>query len=337
MALAQGKGVCQQLLESRKNREGPGSFYSFFPKLVPFGWSETLKGRCGVEVGTRFNTLLGNLSLTYDQEQDGITKHRGVRNCLNNWYYDLNNDTANSMLVGSWGKDTRMRPPRDIDVLFVLPNEVYHRFQGRAGNKQSALLQEVKAVLERKYRTTSIRGDGPVIVIPFTTYAVELVPGFRTTGSSFLIPITAGGGRYKSFEPDAEIAHIKTSNDASNGNTRHLVKMMKCWQNVCNVPLKSFLIELLAGEFIARWDHRGKSTVYYDWMTRDFFAYIQYRANGSVSVPGTYESLPLGSAWLSRAQSAHGRALKAIEYESKYPYLAGDEWQKIFGPYIPNG
>ena len=33
------------------------------------------------------------------------------------------------MLSGSWGKLTRVRPVRDIDVLFVLPYSVYQRFQ----------------------------------------------------------------------------------------------------------------------------------------------------------------------------------------------------------------
>ena len=32
----------------------------------------------------------------------------------------------------------------DLDMLFILPNEVYWRIEGLSGNKQSQLLQEVK-------------------------------------------------------------------------------------------------------------------------------------------------------------------------------------------------
>jgi tRNA nucleotidyltransferase (CCA-adding enzyme) len=70
-----------------------------------------------------------NIALTKDQEEDGITKHTGVRSCLNKHYHSVTSGYANSMLIGSWGKLTRVRPVRDIDVLFVLPYSVYQRLQ----------------------------------------------------------------------------------------------------------------------------------------------------------------------------------------------------------------
>ncbi len=36
------------------------------------------------------------------------------------------------------------------------------------------------------------------------------------------------------------------------------------------VPIKSFCVELLAIDFLNTWQYRGKTTVYYDWMVRDF-------------------------------------------------------------------
>jgi len=62
------------------------------------------------------------------------------------------------------------------------------------------------------------------------------------------------------------------------------------------------------------------------------------RASGWVWVPGTMELLMLGDEWKSKAESAKGRAEKACEFESgQMPYSAGEEWQKIFGTYIPIG
>jgi len=43
----------------------------------------------------------------------------------------------------------------------------------------------------------------------------------------------------------------------------------------------------------------------------------------------------VGSAWKSRAETALARSKLACSYEPQYPGLAGDEWQKIFGPDIP--
>jgi len=283
----------------------------------------------------RFKRLLENLTLTDAQKADGETKHRGVRKCLNAHYYSSGSETANSLLVGSWGKATRIRPPRDIDVLFQLPYSVYQRFEQRPGNKQSQLLQEVKSVLEKTYPITKMRGDGQVVVVQFGSYAVEVVPAFALDGGGYWICDTNGGGKYKKTDPDAEVAAIKQSNDASNNNTRDLIRMMKCWQAYCNVPLKSFQIELLAIDFLALWEHRGKSATYYDWMTRDFFTYLISKANSVLFVPGTWETVWLSDAWKSRAESALWRAERACADESNYPCLAGGEWQKIYGTDIP--
>lgn len=289
-----------------------------------------------MSVGTRFQSLLDNLKLTESQRADGVTKHSGVRTCLNKHYYNSTSGTSNSMLIGSWGKNTEIRPPRDIDILFVLPYEVYKRFETRPGNKQSQLLHEVKQVLQTTYSTTTMRGDGQVVVVPFQSYNVEVVPAFELDTGQYWVCDTNGGGRYKTVDPKAEIKSVKESNDTTSGNTRDLIRMMKCWQGYCTVPLKSFCIELLAIAFLQTWPNKGKSTVYYDWMVRDFFSYLKGRALGYVFVPGTYESIALGDAWKSKAETAHTRAERACKYEAdQKPLEAGIEWQKIFSTYIP--
>lgn len=292
----------------------------------------------GLTVGQRFDKFLENIRLTEGQTFDGETKHGGVRGCLNAYYYGVSSTSANSLLVGSWGKHTRIRPPRDIDVLFVLPYAVYERFQQRPGNKQSQLLQEVKNALARTYSTTQMRGDGQVVIVPFTSYAVEVAPAFGLQNGQYWICDTNDGGRYKTVDPVAEINLVQSSDKETNGNTRHLIRMMKCWQGYCNVPIKSFWIEILAIEFLKSWEHRGKSTVYYDWMVRDFFAYLVRRAGSYIYTAGTMEMIYLGDAWKSRAETALERARKACDHESgNRPYSAGEEWQKIFSTFIPAG
>jgi hypothetical protein len=289
-------------------------------------------------VSERFDQFLLKLMLTEDQRCDGIIKHSGVRGCLNKHYYGVSSGSANSMLVGSWGKSTEIRPPRDIDVLFILPISVYYRHEQRPGNKQSQLLQEVRLILLQSYRNTRMRGDGQVVVVPFVSYAVEVVQAFRLQNGQYWICDTNSGGHYKLFDPAAEIENVRASNKTSRGNTRDLIRMMKRWQGDCSVQLKSFHLELLAIDFLKTWEHSGKSTVYYDWMVRDFFKYLTGRAGGWVYVPGTYEAIALGDAWKTRAETAYGRAIKACEHEAaNRPYSAGEEWQKIFGADIPIG
>ena len=161
-----------------------------------------------IYVRRRFQVFLENLKITADQAEDGETKHMGVVACLNRAYWNHSGETANRVLIGSWGKQTRVRPPRDIDILFILPVEDYWRFQQRTGNRQSQLLQEMRDVLGQTYSATNIRGDGQVIVIPFNTYKIEVAAAFPREGGGFLICDTNDGGRYKHVDPIAEIAAL---------------------------------------------------------------------------------------------------------------------------------
>lgn len=294
---------------------------------------------CGdreLSVSRRFDRFLSNITLTDDQKRNGAARREAVVRVLNEHYWRTSSAVANSVYVGSWAKFTRIRPPRDVDVLFNLPKSVYDRYQQRLGNKQSQLLQEVKSVIAAKFPSTAIRGDGPVVIVPFATYDVELIPAFALTGGGHWVCMTDGGGRYKTAQYAAEADAILNSNRDTNGNTRALVRMMKRWQSFCSVPLKSFHIELVAIDFLAQWGYRGRSSVYYDWMVRDFFAYLISRANSWVCAPGTFEAMNLGSVWKSKAETALTRAQKACKCETENDSAgAGDEWQKIFGPDIP--
>jgi hypothetical protein len=287
-------------------------------------------------VTARFKQFDANLKLTDDQISDGTTKYKGITKCLNGNYQNSDSETNNSMLIGSWGKHTRMRPPRDIDLLYTLPISVYQRFESYSGNKQSALLQEVKGVLEKKYSSTSMRADGQVILVRFNTISVEVVPSFLLTTGRHWICDTNNGGSYKEFDPVAEIDNMERANKDTNGNARFLTKYMKAWQAECSVPMKSFWIELLAIDFLSNWAYKESSPFYHDWMTRDFLKYLCGKKNSHVIVPGTYEYIALEDAWFSRAETARDRAVKAEQYEYRDEIqTAGEEWQKIFGIQIP--
>src|SRR4029077_1243881 len=173
-------------------------------------------------VRRRFNQFLSNLNITAAQAEDGETKHAGVRACLNQRYWNSSSETDNSMLIGSWGKQTRRRPTSDIDILFLLPAAEYHRFQERSGNRQSQLLQEIRDVLAQTYSQTRIRGDRQVVVVPFNTIPVEVSPGFRCQDGSIIVCDTNYGGRYVTSTAEAEVRDLAASDARWGGNTRAL-------------------------------------------------------------------------------------------------------------------
>jgi hypothetical protein len=289
-----------------------------------------------IAVRPRFEQFHRNLMLTPLQTQDAQTKRAGVVNRLNRHYYGSSSETANSFMIGSWGKNTAIRPPRDVDLYFILPDAVYYRFQNYVWNRQSALLQEVKGVLSGTYPNTDMRGDGQVVLVRFDSYAVEVVPAFRLTTGHYWICDTNNGGSYKVTNPPAEASYIETVDAANNRNLRPLIQMLKAWQSYCSVPLKSFQLELLAAAFLQQSPYRQNSFFWFDWIIRDFFVYLCKAAHTSITIPGTSEMIFLGDEWQSRALTAYGRALKACDYEeNNLVQYAGEEWQKIFGFQIP--
>src|SRR5208282_1898256 len=103
---------------------------------------------------------------------------RVAKSLFTKYYPDLTFTSDCYIKAGSFGKGTATKPRTDIDLIFRLPNDVYYRINALSGNKQSQLLQEVKRALLITYPTTDIRGDGPVVQVPFETYNFEVVPVF---------------------------------------------------------------------------------------------------------------------------------------------------------------
>jgi hypothetical protein len=293
-------------------------------------------GHKWIAVRQRFNQFNQRLSLTSLQSFDGYIKRQGVIKCLNQHYYGTDSGIENSFLIGSWGKETVTRPPRDVDVYFLLPPGVYYRYQNRIGNRQTALLQEVKGVLTSTYPNTEMKGDGQVVMVRFNTYNVEVVPAFLLDSGCFWICDTTGLGSYKLTAPDAERTHIEQVDAANNRNLRPLIRMLKSWQSFCSVPIKSFQLELVAAEFLAQSPWRQCDYFWFDWIVRDFFFYLYHQANNRISIPGIPALNFLGNDWQSRVVTAWSHATKACDYEqSNYVEAAGEEWQKIFGQDIP--
>ena len=106
------------------------------------------------------------------------------------------------------------------------------------------------------------------------TITFELVPPSSTTDDSFTFPDSNGGGSWKRTNPKPEIAAIRTRNNDCNGNLIPLCRMMRAWKGKMNVPIGGLLIDTLAYQFIGSWKHRDESYFYYDYMCRDFFAFM---------------------------------------------------------------
>jgi hypothetical protein len=226
-----------------------------------------------------------------------------------------------------------MSSARDVDVIFMLPASEYMQSTPNY-NYQSALLQKIKGILAEKYPNSDIRGDGPVVVVNFSNnHFIEVVLAIELTTDQFYIPFTDNGGHWKLDDPRALFKFINDSDNSTGGNTRNLIRMIKKWQENCNVPIKSLVIEIRAVLFLMDYEHKDKGSTYYDWMVRDYFKQLIEKANSTYTLPGLTEKIDYNSdAWISKAETAYARATKACQFESeKDETSATDEWKKLFG------
>ncbi|MDB5264654.1 MAG: hypothetical protein JWN64_225 [Parcubacteria group bacterium] len=285
-----------------------------------------------------FKKFLETIRLTDVQEEDARRKYNGVSKALHDAYYpNTTYDGSTKLLVGSYGKATYIRPPRDIDILFQMPATEFKRFDSLAGNKQSQLLQEIRSALKSTYTTTEvIKAFGKVVVIEFAdnTHNVELLPAWKLVDGTFRIPDTENGGSWQIYDPVREMQYIRDSSKKT-GKTLDLVRFCKKWADHCGVPIKSFVIEVLVVQYL---DSLGDaiSGKGYAILVNGFFEYLLTRVNGTV-ITASGEAISLGNAWQSRVETAGARAAKALDFDNNGDLPeASMEWRKVFGDNFPS-
>jgi UTP:GlnB (protein PII) uridylyltransferase len=128
--------------------------------VVRVAWKRSTKERTALGVGEWFNSFCWNLQV--QQADDISSRYRAITKRLNTDFWETVSDTAHSLYVGSYGRNTAI-DFSDIDMIMELPVALYHQYNKYITNGQSALLQAVKTSIERTYARTNLRADGQVI------------------------------------------------------------------------------------------------------------------------------------------------------------------------------
>jgi hypothetical protein len=113
---------------------------------------------------------------------------------------------------------------------------------------------------------------------------------------------------------------------------------MRCWKNQNNVNIKGILIDVLAYRFLSNWENKDKSYTYYDWMSRDFFAYLKEidTSQNSWQVMGSNRYIYNYENFQWQATVAYNKSIEAIKKESDgYPYSSKSLWREIYGTKFP--
>jgi hypothetical protein len=287
-----------------------------------------------------FSGFCSNLTI-----QDGgtiSTRYKAITRRLNTDFWSTVSDTSHSLYVGSYGRNTSIRGFSDLDMVFELPAAIYHQYNAHSGNGQSALHQAVRTSMQKTYSTSSIGGDGQVVVVSFQDgITFEVVPVFTNQSGSYTYPDSNSGGSWKTTNPKPEIQAIKNRNILCNKNLVPLCRMMRAWKRKWEVPIGGLLIDTLAYQFIENYEHRDKSYLYYDFMCRDFFKWMSEQSAEQVywKAPGSGQYVYGKGLFQYKAKRCYNISLDAIAYETSTPkkeWSAKQEWRKIFGTSFPD-
>jgi hypothetical protein len=274
-------------------------------------------------------TDIANISYRYKQ----ITKR------LNLDFWGSDSETSHSLYVGSYGRDTDIHIS-DIDMLFILPYNVYEQYNKHSGNGQSALLQAIRNSIQKTYDKTFIKADGQVIGLNFTDgICFEIVPCFVNQNDSFTFPDSNNGGSWKTTNPKPEIKAINDKNQEWNKNLKRLCRMIRAWKDENDVPMGGLLIDTFAHNFLKSWEYKDKSYMYYDWMVRDFFEYLKEQNQEQTywSAVGSNQYIWRKGKFEPKATKAYNAVIEAIKYEdAKQEYSANLKWREVFGTKFPN-
>lgn len=283
-----------------------------------------------MSIADTFKQFLNNLAV--DNAQTISDRYGEITCALNKKFRDTESKTANTLQVGSYGRHTGIKGLSDLDMLYIMPKSEWGNYKDGG---QSKLLSDAAAAIRARYPKTTVRVDRLVVQAVYSNFTVEAQPVFEQDDGSFKYPDTYNGGSWKVTKPREEIQAMSEFVTEKNKNLRRLCKMARAWKNKHGVGIGGLLIDTLAHNFLkSTSDYDDKSYLYYDYMSRDFFAYLKDLPKQEYfAALGSGQRVKVKKNFQRKAKKAHELCLKAIEAEGKDNQ--NDKWRAVYGRLFP--
>lgn len=283
-----------------------------------------------MSIADTFKQFLADLAV--DNRKTISDRYGEITCALNKKFRDTESKTANTLQVGSYGRGTAINGISDLDMLYIMPKGEWENYKDGG---QSKLLSDTAAAIRARYPTTTIRVDRLVVQAIYSDFRIEAQPVFEQDDGSFKYPDTYDGGSWKITKPRDEIQAMTEFKVEKNDNLRRLCKMIRAWKNKHGVGIGGLLIDTLAHKFLTSTaEYDDKSYLYYDWMSRDFFAYLKdLPKQDYFAALGSGQRVKLKKNFQRKAKKAHELCLKAIDAEGQDNQ--NTKWRAVYGRPFP--
>ncbi len=194
-------------------------------------------------VDQSFQKLLSNLNPTEIQRKRIQTTRETIDSVLfNDNRIHLHYQKQPSFFTGSYSRNTIIRPIDDIDLYI----RIHYGEHAKDKSPRLILRLMASAVRKRYPNNTKIRIDSPCLVVSFRDYRFEIVPVVCYEHNTDLYDIPAPGSQsWMQCYPHVPNRWLSSCNHTNNGVFIPLIKILKHWNKVNKVGLKSFHLELL--------------------------------------------------------------------------------------------
>jgi len=204
-----------------------------------------------ISVTEAYETFRQRLELTKTESEDAQRRHAEVRECIRSTF-----QVDRDFLTGSYARNTKTKPLKDIDIFFVLgkderhwrskpPSEILAAFEdclvkkyGRADVERGRRCVTVE--FEKRYQTQD--KDGKVL-------SIDSVPAFDA-GGHYEIP-DGKLGKWIESDPEVHKEEATAKNKQLDGKWVPFVKMVKGWNRESGKLVKPmFLLEVIAQDLV---------------------------------------------------------------------------------------
>ena len=284
-------------------------------------------------ISEAFEKFKSRLEISASEQQDASRRQQSIRERLRHGLA-----VATDLLTGSYARDTKTRPLKDVDI-FVVLEESEAAYLDKAPD---VVLDRVMEVLKADYagRTSkgnrSIRIDfGDVALADAQVTSFDIVPAFAR-GGAYRIPDRLQRG-WITTNPRIHAEMATAANVAFSNQWKPIVKMIKKWNDHKDRPVKpSFLLEVMALELLdGSW---GSS---YPRELRQFFASASTRLDqewrdpaglGPAVSANLIENPQVRNEAKQALRDAEAACTEALRLERDGLIGAAlDAWQDIFG------
>ena len=191
-----------------------------------------------------FAKFKSRLELTQTEQDDASSRQKRVREVLRD-NFSIDRD----FLSGSYGRRTKTKPLKDVDIFCVLGEDEGHYLDEPSRN----VLEAFRKALAKEYGEKVSTGRRSVKVgfglnetqAEGKIMSIDVVPAF-SDGKAYKIPDPQTAADWTRTDPEIHAEEATAANKAFGGEWVPMVKMLKKWNNVQSKPIKpSYLVEVM--------------------------------------------------------------------------------------------